>query len=176
MNIFLVSLLLPLFKSIPRYTYSVADWKSDFQLMQSRGMYVFFLLQNLVHNCSSSDAVALNIGPDSWQPGQIQNAYDAAVGTPLKLFFSFDFTEISCELQPIVNRVNQYANHPNQFKVDGKVFISSFSGDCLGINGWASLKAQTNGYIMPFIWGLEGQFNVWSVLDSWLWLVHLQIS
>lgn len=74
-----------------------------------------------------------------------------------------------CALDDLVARVNKYAAHPNQFKVNGKVMISSYSGDCLGESGWASLKAQTNGYLMPFIWGLEGQFNQWPALDSWYW-------
>ena len=49
--------------------------------------------------------------------------------------------------------------------------ISSFEGGCLGITGWERLKTQTNGYLMPFISGLEGKFSEWSVLDSWYWLV-----
>lgn len=119
----------------------------------------------------SSDALALNIGSASWQRTQIQNAYDAAqqLGTGFKLFISFDFTEMGCDLNDIVARVNQFAGHPNQFRYNGKVFISSFAGDCLGNSGWQSLKSQTNGYLMPFIWGLENQFNVWSALDSWYW-------
>lgn len=133
------------------------------------------LFRSLFHNLSSSDAVALNMGSDSWQPGQIQNAYTAALGTPIKLFISFDFTSFPCNLQAVVALVNQYANHPNQLKVNGKVFISSYSGECLGNSGWASLKAQTNGYVMPFIWGLEGQFNSWPSLDSWYWLVKLHL-
>jgi len=124
-----------------------------------------------VSQISSSDAMALNIGSASWQRTQIQNAYDAAqqLGTGFKLFYSFDFTEMPCALDDIVARVNQFANHPNQFKYNGKVFISSFAGDCLGNGGWLSLKSQTNGYLMPFIWGLENQFNTWSALDSWYW-------
>lgn len=98
-------------------------------------------------------------------------AYQAAQdsGTGIKLFYSFDLTAMTCDLNDLVARVQLYANHPSQFKVNGKVFISSYSGDCLGNSGWASLKAQTNAYLMPFIWGLEGQFNAWPALDSWYW-------
>lgn len=120
---------------------------------------------------SSRDALALNIGQDSWQRTQIASAYAAAasLGTDFKLFISFDFTEMSCDANDIASRVNEFAQHPNQFRVDGRPMISSFSGDCLGDSGWASLKAQTNGYLMPFIWGLEGQFGNWKSLDSWFW-------
>lgn len=47
--------------------------------------------------------------------------------------------------------------------------ISSFAGKCLGNDGWANLKARTNGYLMPFIEAIEGQYNAWPSLDSWLW-------
>lgn len=133
------------------YPYTQADWADDIQKISSKGV----------------DALALNIGFDSWQPAQVASAYAAAVGTNFKLFISFDFTEIACDVNSVANWVNQYANHPNQFKINGKPFISSFSGDCLGNAGWANLKAMTNGYVMPFIWGLEGNFNNWPALDSW---------
>ena len=78
-----------------------------------------------------SDAVALNLGSDSWQPGQIASAYAAAqaVGS-IKLFFSFDYSSFACSVDQTVSLVNQYANHPNQFKYNNKVFISSFLGGC----------------------------------------------
>ncbi|PPR05439.1 hypothetical protein CVT26_011317 [Gymnopilus dilepis] len=130
-----------------------ADWLDDIQKIAAGG----------------ADAIALNIGGDDWQRTQVAAAYQAAQdsGTGIKLFYSFDLTAMTCDLNDLVARVQLYANHPSQFKVNGKVFISSYSGDCLGNSGWASLKAQTNAYLMPFIWGLEGQFNAWPALDSW---------
>ena len=118
-----------------------------------------------------SDAIALNTGADDWERNQVDLAYQAAQnsGTGLKLFSSFDLTLMACDLGDLVYRVNKYANHPNQFKVNGKPMISSYSGDCLGNSGWARLKAQTNGYLMPFIWGLENHFNQWPSMDSWYW-------
>jgi glucan endo-1,3-alpha-glucosidase len=120
-----------------------------------------------------SDAVALNFGSDDWEEAQIANAYAAAksLGTGFKLFLSFDFTAMACDLSYVVSLVNTYSNHPNQFKIDGKPMISSYEGGCLGNSGWESLIAQTNGYTMPFISGLEGQFPQWPALDSWYWLV-----
>ena len=120
-----------------------------------------------------SDALALNIGSDSWEETQVKSAYAAAesLGTDFKLFISFDFTAMSCNLSNIVAITNLFTNHPNQFKIDGRTFISSFEGACLGESGWASLKNQTNAYLMPFMSGLEGQFSQWPALDSWYWLV-----
>ena len=122
-----------------------------------------------------SDALALNIGQDPWQITQVAKAYDAAksLGTNFKLFISFDFTVIGCTVSTLASIANQFANHPNQFKVDGKPMISSYEGSCLGNTGWQDLRAQTNGYNMPFISSLEGSFHQWSSLDSWLWLVWI---
>jgi glucan endo-1,3-alpha-glucosidase len=92
------------------------------------------------------------------------------------LFFSFDFTAMSCTLSNFVDIINQYADHPNQFKINGKPMISSFEGGCLGNSGWASLKSQTNGYTMPFISSLEGTFPQWPALDSWYWLVIFDVN
>jgi len=109
---------------------------------------------------------------------QVDSAYAAAQasGTGIKLFYSFDLTEMDCNLGDLVARVNRFASHPAQFKVNGKVLISSYSGDCLGNTGWAGLKQQTNGYLMPFVWGLEGKFNEWSALDSWYWSVFTSLK
>jgi glucan endo-1,3-alpha-glucosidase len=131
----------------------------------------FSILKSLV---CISDAIALNMGGDSWEAAQVASAYAAAkaLGTTLKLFISFDFTAMGCTLSNVASLVNTYANHPNQFKYNGKTFISSYEGGCLGNAGWQSLKAQTNGYVMPLISGIEGQFSQWSALDSWYWLVR----
>ena len=60
------------------YPYTTDTWLQDINLAHSNGI----------------DAFALNIGTDSWQPGQVDNAYQAAQnsGTDFKLFISFDMT------------------------------------------------------------------------------------
>ncbi|KAG5643313.1 hypothetical protein DXG03_001197 [Asterophora parasitica] len=137
------------------YPYTQNDWADDLRQIAAKGI----------------DATVLNMGSDAWERQQIGRAYAAAqsIGSNVKLFISFDFTAWNgCDLNDVVGRVKEFANHPNQFKIDGRPFVSSFSGDCLGNAGWASLKAQTNAYLMPFIWGQEGNFNNWPSLDSWL--------
>ena len=120
------------------------------------------------------DAIALNIGSDSWQQERVATAYQVArdIGATIKLFLSFDFAEMGCPSSAtIANRVNEFKDHPNQFRYNGKVFISTFEGRCLGDGGWADVKARTNGYLMPFISGLENNFQHWPALDSWFWWV-----
>ncbi|PFH50093.1 glycoside hydrolase family 71 protein, partial [Amanita thiersii Skay4041] len=138
------------------YPYTQLDWEDDFRQMQQNGV----------------DAVALNIGSDSWQLNQLHLAYSAAQSLPtnnnsFRLFLSFDFTAMPCSIDYVVNLVNQFAQHPSQFKVRGRPMVSSYSGDCLGNKGWADVKRRTNGYLMPFIWGLEDKFQEWDSLDSW---------
>ncbi|KAL1746452.1 glycosyl hydrolase family 71-domain-containing protein [Schizophyllum fasciatum] len=137
---------------VSSYSYTQSTWEGDFSAIQATGV----------------DAVALNLGSDPWQPGQLASAYAAAqaVGS-LKLFLSFDYSSFACSVDSTVSLVNQFTGHPNQFKYNGKVFISSFLGGCLGNSGWQSIKTQTNGYLMPFIEGLEGKFDQWPSLDSW---------
>ena len=140
-------------------------------------MRVFLSMVSVTYQCLlvcknvASDAIALNVGSDGWQHGQVASAYNAAqaLGSNFKLFISYDFTALPCDVGVVVDWVNQHANHPNQFRVDGKPLISSFLGECLGDGGWAAVKAQTNGYLMPFLSGLEGNFGGWPSLDSWLW-------
>ncbi|KAJ7612254.1 glycosyl hydrolase family 71-domain-containing protein [Roridomyces roridus] len=137
-----------------RFSYTIDTWKDDIQQIAAKGV----------------DAIALNIGGDSWQMTQVSNAYAAsqALGLPIKFFLSFDFTtNLGCSLPDIVSRTQQFSGLPAQFMVNGKPMISSYSGDCLGNAGWQSLKDQTNAYLMPFIWGLEGNFGSYPSLDSW---------
>lgn len=119
--------------------------------------------------CPLSDAVALNFGTDSWQNGQLQNAYNAASGTQAKLFLSFDFSVFPCDVNSVVNVANQFANDGGQFKINGRPVISSYLGKCLGNAGWQQVKDRTGGYLMPFIAEIEGQFGDWKSLDSWFW-------
>ncbi|KAJ2921917.1 hypothetical protein H1R20_g15179, partial [Candolleomyces eurysporus] len=87
------------------------------------------------------DAVALNIGSADWERQRIADAYDVAraIGTNFKFFISFDFTEMSCDVGDIVARIRVISDNSNQFKINGKVFVSSYAGDYLGNAGWASL-------------------------------------
>ncbi|KAK0491404.1 glycosyl hydrolase family 71-domain-containing protein [Armillaria novae-zelandiae] len=135
------------------YPYTQSDWADDIARI----------------GANSVDALALNIGDDDWQLSRIQDAYAAAVGTNMKLFISFDYTAFACDVSKTISYINQFKSHPNQFYYNGKVMVSSYSGDCLGTGGWQAIQSSTNAYLMPFIWGLEGSFgSTWSFLDSWL--------
>ncbi|KAG6872919.1 hypothetical protein C0995_005177 [Termitomyces sp. Mi166 len=135
------------------YLYTEDDWVADIRTIQSMGI----------------DAIALNYGASSWQLDQIASAYAAAksISSPLKLFLSPDFASHPCDLDPLVAEIKRFAGHSSQFKVSGRVMVSSFEGGCLGQAGWQKIKDEVGAYLMPFISGLEGHFGLWGVLDTW---------
>ncbi|KXN92547.1 Glucan endo-1,3-alpha-glucosidase agn1 [Leucoagaricus sp. SymC.cos] len=133
------------------YDYTVDDWKGDLRQIGLGGV----------------DAVALNFGSDSWQNDQLHNAYNAATSAGIQVFLSFDFSAFPCDVNSVVATANQFISHGSQFKVDGRPLISSYLGKCLGNQGWQEIKDKTNGYLMPFIAEIEGEFDEWKSLDSW---------
>ena len=99
-----------------------------------------------------SDAIALNIGADSWQLDQVASAYEAAKGTNMKLFISFDFAAgYPSSVSSVVSVINTYTSDANQFLVNGRPMISSYEGGSLSASDWASIKSQTGGYLMPCV-------------------------
>ncbi|TFK87288.1 glycoside hydrolase family 71 protein [Polyporus arcularius HHB13444] len=100
-------------------SYTIDEWVTDMSLAQSSGI----------------DGFALNIGMDDYTSQQVENAYQAAgqLNSAFKLFLSFDMTSYHCasatDADPIRNLTLQYASHPSQLQVDGKAFVSSFSGE-----------------------------------------------
>ncbi|KAL0951577.1 hypothetical protein HGRIS_008259 [Hohenbuehelia grisea] len=101
------------------YPYSVNDWAKDIALAHSKGI----------------DGFALNAGRDDWQPARVADAYTAAAnsGTGFKLFLSLDMTSLGCsnsgDAGVLRNYVTSYASHPNQLLYDGRVLVSTFSGE-----------------------------------------------
>ena len=79
------------------------------------------------------DGFALNFGADSWQPGQISNAYNAAQNVGFKVFLSFDMTSFPCQgagdVNVIRSYVHDYSGHPAQLQIDGKMFVATFAGE-----------------------------------------------
>ncbi|KAF9031789.1 WSC-domain-containing protein [Hymenopellis radicata] len=116
------------------------------------------------------DAIALNIGSDSWQPNQIQMAYEAASETNMKMFISFDYTAFDCSsASASIALFNQFKGYSSQFYYNGRPMLSSYAGSCMSSGEWQRMKSETNAYLMPFMWGLEGLFtSEYSFLDSWL--------
>ncbi|KAI0794820.1 glycosyl hydrolase family 71-domain-containing protein [Abortiporus biennis] len=101
------------------YNYTQDSWASDIKLASSKGI----------------DAFALNVGSDSWEAGQIKNAYSAAqsLNTTFKLFLSLDMSSLPCsqssDAGALRDYITTYASHPNQLLYNGSVFVSTFAGE-----------------------------------------------
>ncbi|GAB1313122.1 hypothetical protein MFIFM68171_03332 [Madurella fahalii] len=95
------------------------------------------------------DAFALNIGVDTYTDQQLNYAYQSAANNGMKVFISFDFNWYSPGAADAVGRkIAQYANHPAQLLVDGRIFASSFIGDGLDVNAMRA-AAGTDVYFVP---------------------------
>ncbi|EEB08298.1 glucan endo-1,3-alpha-glucosidase Agn1 [Schizosaccharomyces japonicus yFS275] len=97
------------------YPYTVSDWQADIQEAVATGI----------------DGFALNMGSDAWQVERIDDAFTAAasVSSSFKLFISFDMSVISADATFIEGVVRRFANKPNQFWYNGKIFVSTFAGE-----------------------------------------------
>lgn len=102
------------------YNYTQQFWQGDIVNAQSLGI----------------DAFALNIGPDSWQADQVNDAYEAAASlnsanpsqTAFKLFLSFDLS-FNWTAANIVSLLQTCHGHPNQFVYNGGDLLSTISGE-----------------------------------------------
>lgn len=118
------------------------------------------------------DAFALNIGVDPYTDQQLNYAYESAARNDMKVFISFDFNWYSPGAADTVGRkIAQYANHPAQLLVDGRVFVSSFAGDGLDVNAMRTAAGRNVYFVPNFHPGqastapLDGAFN-WMVSSN----------
>lgn len=114
------------------YSYTPAKWQADILLAAAQGI----------------DGFALNVGSDSWEPAQMQSAYDTALaiqnsmGITFKMFISFDMTSVSCgNTGFITGQMQNYKNHPMQLRdPQGAMWVGTFAGDgCFDGNTWRNV-------------------------------------
>ncbi|KAH9945573.1 glycoside hydrolase family 71 protein [Amylocystis lapponica] len=146
------------------YNYTVSIWAADIALAASKGI----------------DAFALNVGSDPWEVSQVANAYAAAKqsNTTFKLFVSLDMTSLPCSsasnIAAVQGFVKNYSSHSNQLLYNGKVFLSTFSGESCtfgasSVNqGWIN-AVKTNVpavYFMPSFFVNPTTFSTYTVQDG----------
>ncbi|KAJ4479826.1 glycosyl hydrolase family 71-domain-containing protein [Lentinula lateritia] len=158
------------------YEYTRDSWANDLNQIRAKDMQVScFIIQILHHSYNvffgNSDAVALNVGRDSWQRNRIEDAYSVAAAVGMSVFISFDYTSFDCSVDNTIQWVDSFKGLPAQFKVNGRPMISSYSGECLGPDGWQTIRTKTGGFLMPFIYGNDDQQfkkgSSYGFLDSW---------
>ncbi|KAJ0413050.1 glycoside hydrolase [Aspergillus carlsbadensis] len=136
---------------------SAADYDDDMKRAKSMGI----------------DAFALNIGTDAYSEEQLDFAYESAANNDMKVFISFDFNWYSTSQGTLVGqKVAKYAGLPAQLIVDGKVFVSTFVGDGVDVNGIRSAAGQPIFFAPNFhpeqgtdMSQVDGLFN-WMAWDS----------
>lgn len=114
------------------------------------------------------DAFALNIGTDSYTDTQLGFAYQSAARNGMHVFLSFDFNWWTTgQASAVGAKIKQYADHPGQLKVDGKVFVSTFAGDGLDINAMTTAAGQDIFFAPNFHPG-QGDFSAIQGALNWM--------
>ncbi|KAJ6038422.1 uncharacterized protein N7446_005222 [Penicillium canescens] len=105
------------------------------------------------------DAFALNIGNDLYTDTQLKFAYQSAADHNMKVFISFDFNWYNVnQSSEIGAKIRQFSDHSAQLRVDGKVFVSSFSGDGIYCSEMRS-AAGGDIFLAPNYHLGQGNFN-----------------
>jgi glucan endo-1,3-alpha-glucosidase len=100
------------------YPYVQSTWATDIKLAKA----------------ASIDGFALNMGSDWWQPLRVNDAYAAAEAAgDFTMFLSLDMTSLSCSSYTdgivLASLVKAHASSPAQAMWNGKVLVSTFSGE-----------------------------------------------
>jgi hypothetical protein len=86
----------------------------------------------------------------------------------MKVFISFDFNWWNTgQASAIGAKVKQYASQPGQLKVDGKVFVSSFSGDGVDVGSIQS-AAGVDIFFAPNFHPGQGKFESIQGALNWM--------
>ncbi|KAJ7291761.1 glycoside hydrolase family 71 protein [Mycena rebaudengoi] len=144
--------------------YTVQDWTKDIKLAASKGL----------------DGFILNLGSDDWQPARISDAFAAAkdAGGSFRIGFSFDMTVIPCtaaaDTALLQKYIKTYNTHPNIMQFNGKMLISTFSGEKCTFGqssvdaGW--MTAVKTGlppvHFIPFFSVEPGTFGSYKSIDG----------
>lgn len=114
------------------------------------------------------DAFALNIGTDSYGDTQLYYAYESAANNDMKVFISFDFNWWQAsQASEVGAKIAQYASHPAQLMVDGKVFVSSFSGNGVDVDAIRS-AAGSEIFFAPNFQPGQGDFDKIDGALNWM--------
>lgn len=148
------------------YSYIQSIWANDISLASAAGI----------------DGFALNYGIDTWQPARIADAYAAAKAQgSFKLFLSLDVSSLSCstasDAATHVASIATYATHSAQATYNGKVLVSTFSGESCTFGqgsvsaGWTYFRSLLTAkgisiYFLPSIFSDISTFSSNSWMDG----------
>ncbi|SJK97883.1 probable alpha-1,3-glucanase/mutanase [Armillaria ostoyae] len=131
---------------------NASDYDADMQRAKSYGI----------------DAFALNIGTDDYTDKQLGYAYESAANNDMKVFLSFDFNWWDpSDASGVGSKIAQFGSKPAQLTINGKVFVSSFSGDGLDITTVRS-TAGLDLFVAPNFHPGEGDFSNLDGALNWM--------
>ena len=114
------------------------------------------------------DAFALNIGNEDWVRMQLGYAYASADKIGINVFISFDFNRFdTSQASDVADILGDFITLPAQLKIDGKPFVSTFTGDGLDLKAVRDFVKGNKGvdlFIVPNFkadnpGGADGLFN-----------------
>lgn len=125
------------------------------------------------------DGFACNVGSDTWQPNRLSLMYQAALSYPsFVIFVSLDMSVLADEdFAYLYQFITPYTTHSAQYNIDGKQFVSTFSGETYTggqsdpATAWLYFKNQlaaqgSNIYFLPSFTGFGVTCLGWAALDG----------
>lgn len=125
------------------------------------------------------DGFACNVGSDTWQPARLALMYEAAQAYPgFVIFVSLDMSVLAGEsFTYLFQFITPYISHSNQYRINGKQFVSTFAGESYtgGLSdpatAWLYFKNKlsalgTNIYFVPSFTGYGATCLGWDALDG----------
>lgn len=147
------------------YPYGKADWAKDITIAKAAGI----------------DGFALNMGSDWWQVDRVADAYRAAAEAGgFTMFLSLDMTAMACgsltDAATLVALVNTFARSSAQTLHNGKVLVSTFSGENCAFgrssvaDGWNTMFKQPLKLVGTDIFFVPSIFSDPSTFASAEWM------
>jgi glucan endo-1,3-alpha-glucosidase len=147
------------------YPYGKADWAKDIANAKAAGI----------------DGFALNMGSDWWQAARVADAYAAATEAGgFTMFLSLDMTAMGCgsvtDAATLVALVTTFGRSSAQTKHNGKVLVSTFSGENCNFgqgstsDGWNVMFKQPLKLVGTDIFFVPSVFSDPSTFASASWM------
>jgi len=121
------------------YSYTQNDFTNDIKKARASGI----------------DGFALNIGSTSYTDRALQTffsaaeAFNSANNANFRSFLSFDYGAYGgWTHDQVVGNITAYSGKNSYFKLNGKPWASTFSGDSKA-GDWSSIKSATNAFFIP---------------------------
>ncbi|KAF8317382.1 glycoside hydrolase family 71 protein [Clavulina sp. PMI_390] len=113
------------FMAANSYSYSQSDWANDINTASGIGI----------------DGFALNLNGNDYEIDRLADAYAAAISHgSFQFFYSFDMS-YSWDAGTIATIVEKYATSSATYTWNGKVLVSTYSGESYGDSFWNSVKS-----------------------------------